>query len=124
MELSETLKLALSAIWAHKLRSFLTLLGMIIAVAAFMVVDPCKDRKRQVVEELSSEYKIRKCEYEERQWTERECSGRQDIEPLKESVQCEDRLNDYPEQSESKKDFRGSRLGPGPIDGIEEDADR
>ncbi len=38
MDLTETLKLALSAIWAHKLRSFLTLLGMIIAVAAFMVV--------------------------------------------------------------------------------------
>ena len=38
MDLSETLKLAFSAIWAHKLRSFLTLLGMIIAVAAFMVV--------------------------------------------------------------------------------------
>jgi putative ABC transport system permease protein len=38
MDLAETLKLALSAIWAHKLRSFLTLLGMIIAVAAFMVV--------------------------------------------------------------------------------------
>jgi putative ABC transport system permease protein len=38
MDLKETLKLALSAIWAHKLRSFLTLLGMIIAVAAFMVV--------------------------------------------------------------------------------------
>jgi putative ABC transport system permease protein len=38
MDFSETLKLALAAIWAHKLRSFLTLLGMIIAVAAFMVV--------------------------------------------------------------------------------------
>ena len=38
MDLNETLKLALSAIWAHKLRSFLTLLGMIIAVASFMVV--------------------------------------------------------------------------------------
>jgi putative ABC transport system permease protein len=38
MEFSETLKLALSAIWAHKLRSFLTLLGMIIGVTAFMVV--------------------------------------------------------------------------------------
>lgn len=38
MNFSETLKLALSAIWAHKLRSFLTLLGMIIGVAAFMVV--------------------------------------------------------------------------------------
>ncbi len=38
MDFSETLKLALSAIWAHKLRSFLTLLGMIIAVASFMVV--------------------------------------------------------------------------------------
>jgi len=38
MNLSETLKLAFSAIWAHKLRSFLTLLGMIIGVTAFMVV--------------------------------------------------------------------------------------
>jgi len=35
---AETLKLALAAIWSHKLRSFLTLLGMIIGVAAFMVV--------------------------------------------------------------------------------------
>src|SRR3954470_11956906 len=38
MNFSETLKLAFSAIWAHKLRSFLTLLGMIIGVTAFMVV--------------------------------------------------------------------------------------
>lgn len=38
MNFTETLKLALSAIWAHKLRSFLTLLGMIIGVAAFMIV--------------------------------------------------------------------------------------
>lgn len=38
MNLTETLKLALSAIWAHKLRSFLTLLGMVIGVTAFMVV--------------------------------------------------------------------------------------
>jgi putative ABC transport system permease protein len=38
MNFLETLKLALSAIWAHKLRSFLTLLGMIIGVTAFMVV--------------------------------------------------------------------------------------
>jgi len=38
MNFRETLKLALSSIWAHKLRSFLTLLGMIIAVAAFMLV--------------------------------------------------------------------------------------
>jgi putative ABC transport system permease protein len=34
----ETLKLALSAIWAHKLRSVLTLLGMIIGVTAVVTV--------------------------------------------------------------------------------------
>jgi putative ABC transport system permease protein len=34
----ETLKLALAAIWAHKLRSALTLLGMIIGVTAVVVV--------------------------------------------------------------------------------------
>lgn len=38
MNFSETLKLAVAAIWAHKLRSFLTLLGMIIGMTAFMVV--------------------------------------------------------------------------------------
>jgi putative ABC transport system permease protein len=38
MNFTETLKLAFSSIWAHKLRSFLTLLGMIIAVSVFMIV--------------------------------------------------------------------------------------
>ena len=38
MKFIETLKLALAAIWAHKLRSALTLLGMIIGVMAFVVV--------------------------------------------------------------------------------------
>ncbi|HSS20001.1 MAG TPA: ABC transporter permease [Pyrinomonadaceae bacterium] len=38
MKLIETLKLAIAAIWAHKLRSTLTLIGMIIGVTAFMVV--------------------------------------------------------------------------------------
>ncbi|HVF27935.1 MAG TPA: ABC transporter permease [Pyrinomonadaceae bacterium] len=38
MKFIETLKLAISAIWAHKLRSALTLLGMIIGVAAVVVV--------------------------------------------------------------------------------------
>lgn len=38
MNFVETLKLSLTAIRAHKLRSFLTLLGMIIGVTAFMVV--------------------------------------------------------------------------------------
>ena len=38
MNFAETFKLAFDSIWAHKLRSFLTLLGMIFAVAAFMLV--------------------------------------------------------------------------------------
>src|SRR5688500_1535639 len=38
MNLSETLRLAFSSIMAHKLRSFLTLLGMIIGMTAFMIV--------------------------------------------------------------------------------------
>jgi putative ABC transport system permease protein len=38
MRFAETLKLALDAIWAHKLRSFLTLLGVIIGVMTFMIV--------------------------------------------------------------------------------------
>lgn len=38
VKLIETLKLALAAIWAHKLRSFLTLLGMIIGVTAVILV--------------------------------------------------------------------------------------
>jgi putative ABC transport system permease protein len=38
MNLLESLKLALNAIWAHKLRSFLTLLGVIFGVATVIVV--------------------------------------------------------------------------------------
>lgn len=38
MNFAETLKLALASIMSHKLRSFLTLLGMIIGMTAFMVV--------------------------------------------------------------------------------------
>ncbi len=38
MNFSETFKLAFAAIWGHKLRSFLTLLGMIIGVMVFMIV--------------------------------------------------------------------------------------
>src|SRR5919112_1555831 len=38
MNFTETIKLAFAAIWAHKLRSFLTLLGMIIGITSFMVV--------------------------------------------------------------------------------------
>lgn len=38
MNFAETLKLALASVMAHKLRSFLTLLGMIIGMTAFMVV--------------------------------------------------------------------------------------
>ncbi|HLA12473.1 MAG TPA: ABC transporter permease [Pyrinomonadaceae bacterium] len=38
MKFIETLKLAISAIWAHKLRSALTLLGMIIGIMAVAVV--------------------------------------------------------------------------------------
>lgn len=38
MNFAETLRLAISSIMSHKLRSFLTLLGMIIGMTAFMVV--------------------------------------------------------------------------------------
>lgn len=38
MNFAETFRLAFDSIWAHKLRSFLTLLGMIFAVTAFMLV--------------------------------------------------------------------------------------
>ena len=38
MKLIEILRVALAAIWAHKLRSALTLLGMIVGVTAFVVV--------------------------------------------------------------------------------------
>ncbi|MGH9946922.1 MAG: ABC transporter permease [Pyrinomonadaceae bacterium] len=38
MDFKETLRLAIASIMAHKLRSFLTLLGMIIGMTAFMVV--------------------------------------------------------------------------------------
>ena len=36
--LAEVIKMALSSIWSHKLRTFLTLLGIIVGVASVMVV--------------------------------------------------------------------------------------
>ena len=38
MDFTETIRLAVSAVWAHKLRSILTLLGMIIGVTAVVVI--------------------------------------------------------------------------------------
>src|SRR5260221_13545636 len=38
MDFLETLKLAISAVWAHKLRSALTLLGMVIGVTAVVII--------------------------------------------------------------------------------------
>src|SRR5262244_3025437 len=38
MNIFESIKLALDAIWAHKMRSFLTLLGVIFGVATVIVV--------------------------------------------------------------------------------------
>src|SRR3982751_1824999 len=38
MNFAETFKLAFAAIWGHKLRSFLTILGMIVGVMTFMLV--------------------------------------------------------------------------------------
>lgn len=38
MDFKETIKLAISAVWAHKLRSALTLLGMIIGVTAVVII--------------------------------------------------------------------------------------
>src|SRR5712672_1629955 len=38
MNLIEVLKVAVAAIWAHKLRSALTLLGMLVGVTAFVTV--------------------------------------------------------------------------------------
>jgi putative ABC transport system permease protein len=38
VKLIEILKVAIGAIWAHKLRSALTLLGMIVGVTAFVTV--------------------------------------------------------------------------------------
>ena len=51
MNFSETLKLALDAIWAHKLRSALTLLGMIIGVTAVVVVVSLIQGFNQYIEE-------------------------------------------------------------------------
>lgn len=51
MNFAETFKLALDAIWAHKLRSALTLLGMIIGVTAVVVVVSLIQGFNQYVEE-------------------------------------------------------------------------
>ena len=88
MNLTETLKLALSAIWAHKLRSFLTLLGMIIGVTAFMVVLSILQGFNVYVDEKiagigSNSYTVRRFSFDdavnvfavERRWLSGRCSA-------------------------------------------------
>ena len=70
MNWRESLKLAFSAIWAHKLRSFLTLLGMIIGVTAFMVVLSLLQGFNQYVDEKiagigSNSFTIRRFSFED-----------------------------------------------------------
>ena len=70
MNWKESLKLAFSAIWAHKLRSFLTLLGMIIGVTAFMVVLSLLQGFNQYVDEKiagigSNSFTIRRFSFED-----------------------------------------------------------
>ncbi len=70
MNWRESLKLAFSAIWAHKLRSFLTLLGMIIGVTAFMVVLSLLQGFNQYVDEKiagigSNAFTIRRFSFED-----------------------------------------------------------
>ena len=70
MNFTDTLKLALSAIWAHKLRSFLTLFGMIIGVTAFMVVLSLLQGFNQYVDEKiagigSNSFTIRRFNFED-----------------------------------------------------------
>ncbi|MGI9056795.1 MAG: ABC transporter permease [Pyrinomonadaceae bacterium] len=70
MNWRETLKLAFSAIWAHKLRSFLTLLGMIIGVTAFMVVLSLLQGFNQYIDEKiagigSNSFTIRRFSFED-----------------------------------------------------------
>lgn len=70
MNFSETLKLALDAIWAHKLRSVLTLLGMIIGVTAVVVVVSLIQGFNQYVEEKiagigSKTFTIRRFNFED-----------------------------------------------------------
>lgn len=70
MNWTETLKLALSAIWGHKLRSFLTLLGMIIGVTAFMVVLSLLQGFNQYIDEKiagigSNSFTVRRFSFED-----------------------------------------------------------
>ena len=70
MNWTETFKLAISAIRAHKLRSFLTLLGMIIGVTAFMVVLSLLQGFNQYVDEKiagigSNSFTIRRFSFED-----------------------------------------------------------
>jgi putative ABC transport system permease protein len=55
MEFSEALKLALQSLWANKLRSFLSLLGMVIGVASvIMVVTLTNGAKRFVTDKINT----------------------------------------------------------------------
>jgi putative ABC transport system permease protein len=70
MNLTETLKLAIAAIWAHKLRSALTLLGMVIGVTAVVVVISLIDGFNVYIDEKiagigSATYSVRRFSFED-----------------------------------------------------------
>jgi putative ABC transport system permease protein len=75
MDFSETLKLAFDAVWAHKLRSVLTLLGMIIGVTAVvLVVSLIQGFNRYVEEKIAGigakSFSIRRFNFEDFQNTD------------------------------------------------------
>ena len=51
--MSENIRLALKGIWSHKLRSFLTMLGVIIGIASIIaIVSTIKGTNEQIMQNL------------------------------------------------------------------------
>ena len=136
MNFAETFKLAFAAIWAHKLRSFLTLLGMIIGVTAFMVVLSLLQGFNTYVDEKiagigSNSFTIRRFSFEDFQNTDTIAEAQRrnkeltfdELEFIRERAQAIDKIGAkaLPNTAELK---RGAEiLQDVTVDGVEPDFD-
>ena len=131
MKLIETLKLALAAIWAHKLRSALTLLGMIVGVTAFVVVVSLIQGFNKYIDEKiagigSKAFTIQRFNFEDFKNVDTIAAAQrrnkeltlEDLEYLKERAALIDKIGAKARQQRSQVKRESAIVDDVPVDGV------
>jgi len=131
VKLIETLKLALAAIWAHKLRSALTLLGMIVGVTAFVVVVSLIQGFNKYIDEKiagigSKAFTIQRFNFEDFKNVDTIAAAQrrnkeltlEDLEYLKERAALIDKIGAKARQQRSQVKRESAIVDDVPVDGV------